>query len=62
MQRKYPQKIILAFIEPMCQMQENYRCLTPNPIRAGVVSPYNPKMKTRGSQSELDNIASLLLL
>lgn len=28
---KYPQKIVGPLFEPMCQMQENYRRLTPKP-------------------------------
>lgn len=30
---KYPQKIVETFIEPMCQMQGNHRCLIPNPCQ-----------------------------
>lgn len=28
---KYPQKIVGTFSEPVCQMQDNYRCMIPNP-------------------------------
>lgn len=59
---KYPQKIAGTFIEPMCQMQENYRCLTPNPHQGWCGLSLKSQDEKRGSQSELDNIASLLLL
>lgn len=59
---KYPQKIAGTFIEPMCQMQENYRCLTPNPHQGWCGLSLKSWDKKWISQRELDNIASLLLL
>lgn len=59
---KYPQKIAGTFIEPMCQMQGNYRCLTPNPHQGWCGLSLKCRDKKQGSQRELDSIASLLLL
>lgn len=28
---KYPQKIVGTFSEPMCQIEDNYRCVIPKP-------------------------------